>query len=285
MLIYTDLVSEIIHDIAAKVPAFAHLDPAAIALATAPRWARKGCGHLAQCVGLADRDRPSFSIWVARRSRRVSDVSRWFIHRAVEVSRNGNPCNYLILLHLPRMLQSDPTETIVHELFHIGLEFDGHLRAMRHGKTFDRYVRKYMAEWRVAGDPELVRLAACNLEELEEEFGSVLARRMPKGFRTDITEYCDAPCPYEDAFAQFYPRHRLEPGFKVRDIKMTSEKAPRKIEIEDCPVYRYGASGASPLPKSLARYVPSRRTFAGTCDVPAPELPLFESSLAEGASA
>jgi len=256
MLIYTDLVHDIITDIAATVDEFAHLQPDAIAVAAAPRWAGSACGHLGKCYGLAEREEPGFTIWVrGRRSRKVIEVSQWYQHVPVEIDFYNRRCLYLVELHLPRMLDHDPLETLVHELFHIGERFDGHLRPMRHGKMFDFKVRRLMQAWVHAGDRNLVEQARSSLSELINRYGAVLGRRLPPRFRPHVTIEIDPPGSYEEGLGRHYPGYRLDPGYKVHRMKLAPVNAPRRVTLRDCPFRHYHPAGAEELSPGLARYL------------------------------
>lgn len=261
MLIYTDLAHDIIADIAATVDEFAHLQPDAIAVAAAPRWAGSSCGHLGKCYGLAGREEPTFTVWVqGRRSRRVFEVSRWYRHLPVDINFHGRPCLYLIELHLPRMLDHDPLETLVHELFHIGEMFDGRLRPMRHGRMFDWKVRRLMQAWMGRGDPRLVALARSSLAELIAGHGAVLGRRLPPRFRPHVTVEAEPPMSYEDGLARNFPRYRLEREYRIQAAPLSPPGIPRRIRLADCPLRHYHTDGADEVPAGLARYLarPSR---------------------------
>jgi hypothetical protein len=256
MLIYTDLAHEIVTDIARTVEAFAHLQSEGIAIAAAPRWAGSSCGHLGKCYGLGERESPGFTIWVrGRRGRRVIEVSGWYQHEPVEIDFHGRRCLYLIELHLPRMLDHDPLETLVHELFHIGEGFDGRLRPMRHGRMFDWRVRKLMEAWQRRGDPRLVELSRASLTELIGRFGAVLGRRLPPHFKPMRIVPAEAPEPYEEAMERHYPGYRLEPGYRIQPAPLTSPRTPQRLCLDDCPLRHYHPEGAEALPAGLARYL------------------------------
>lgn len=257
MLIYTDLAHAIIEDIARTAPQMAHLQPEAIAVAAAPRWAGSPCGHLGRCYALQERPgRPTFNVWVGARTRRIIEVSEWYRYEPVEVNQGGRRCRYLIELHLPRMLEHDPLETLMHELWHIGEGFDGQLRPMRHGRRFDWHVTRLMREWRARGDRRLVELAGMGLEQLRREFGVVLARRLPGGFKSWAPAKVEPPFSYEEGVAKFYPRYRLTPDFKVSPLKQRKRMPRARLLLEECPVRSYEPEGSADLPKAMARYLP-----------------------------
>ena len=104
---------------------------------------------------------------------------------------------YLILLRLPRLLEHDPVETIVHELVHIGPDFDGRMHRMRHGKRFDRIVSDCVRQWRRAGDPLLIEALEDDYEALVERWGGLVGRSF--GARFVSRRLCpdDDPPPME----------------------------------------------------------------------------------------
>lgn len=256
MLIYTDLAHEIIADIARTVDELGHLQPDAVAVMAAPRWAGSSCGHLGKCYALGGRDAPSFTVWVrGRRGRRIIEVSEWYRVEPVEIDFHGRRCLYLIELHLPRMLDHDPLETLVHELFHIGESFDGSLRPLRHGKMFDWRVRRIIQEWQRRGDPRLVTMARASLGELLNTHGAVLGRRPPRGFRASLVVPAEAPQPYEDALPHHYPGYRLEAAYGIQPAPLTPRVVPRRVERKDCSLHSYHADGSTAVPPPLARYL------------------------------
>jgi hypothetical protein len=262
MMIYTDLVAEIIDDVAAKVPSLAHLRSEEIAVAAATRWAGSSWGNLAACIGLAADPRPTFSIWVRGRSREVVQVSRWYWRRPAEVHFGGRTSRYLILLRLPRLLEHNPLETIIHELYHVGERFDGGLRPLRHGRVFDWNVQRLMRRWLERAEAPLAELAQMRLEELRARAGALLARRLPLGFQPMLTLPAEPPCPYEEAMAAHYPRFRLARRFTVAPIAFTSDSAPRRITEADCTLRLYHSGGSEDLSPYAMRRLAGRIPLA-----------------------
>lgn len=254
MLIYTDLVKEIIADMAARVDGLRRLEPDRIIVAAAGRWAGSTWGNLATCMGLGRGAEPTFSIWVRGRSKKVIEVSHWYRLEPVEIEFDGHDGRYLILLRMPRYLKHDPLETIVHELFHIGERFDGRLRAMRHGKLFDWHVKRYMQEWLERTDPRLAELARMDLRALSARFGSIVARRLPARFSPTIAVHADPPCSYEEAIESQWPGFRLARRYQVRPEELTPPSAPRKITERDCTLRSYTDEGSAEVSPSLVRY-------------------------------
>lgn len=258
MINYTDFVKDVIADIAKTVPDFSHLKPDQIAVASTTRWAGETHGLLATCIGLAPIDRPSFSVWVRRGTRNVIAVSPWYIHRPAEIYMHGKKGLYLILLRMPRLLQSNPLETLVHELFHISERFNGRLREMRHGKAFDRRVRALTHEWLANGDPELAAVAQMRFTQLRADRGPVVSDCLPTRFQPSLILPVDPPQSYEDALERIYPGHKLMADFRVRPVRFTPESAPRRIDEKDLTLRFYNTQGAQTIPRVFARYLARR---------------------------
>lgn len=255
MLLYTDLVRSCVEDIVATVPAMRHVDPSRLAVVAARRWAGSGCGHLGKCYSLVGRSEPTFGVWVRGRSKKIIEVSEWYRHEPTEFIVDGRPALYMIELHLPRLFEADPLETIVHELFHISEAFDGSLRSMRHGKAFDWNVQRLMREWRKHGDAELYELASMDFAQLLERFGSIAARRLPAKWKSPRVVRIEAPYSYEEAVPIHYPGCRLARNYPVQAIKPTPAKYPPEIDEADCPLWNYHDSGSEQIAPALARYL------------------------------
>ncbi len=101
MIIYTDLVREIVADVAARVDEFSHLDPERIGVLAAARCSGRRWGNLASCCGLTRARHPSFSIWTRPGSRTIIAVGEWFQYRSPRVRLDGREVSYLILLACP----------------------------------------------------------------------------------------------------------------------------------------------------------------------------------------
>jgi hypothetical protein len=98
---------------------------------------------------------------------------------------------YLLSFCLPRFLDLTYEEkmvTIIHELFHMGPDFDGDLR--RHAgryyqhshskKKYDQNIRLYVdAYWKTNPDPQLSQFLQYSFEELHERHGSILGVVVP----------------------------------------------------------------------------------------------------------
>lgn len=261
MLLYTDVAQLIVSDLCRRLPDFAHIDPRRVGVLAAARSASQRTGNLAMCCGLRAPSQPTFAIWTRRRTRRVVKMSRWFRHVSPRIELGGAELRYLILLRLPRMLLSDPLETLVHELFHIGLSFDGRMRGMRHGPGFDREVRRIAAQWqrRLSDGPEreLGRLARMPLADLEAEFGAILGLAVPAALTLPITEEVAAPPPDADALRAHHPGYTLDPGCEIVAPPLTPARAPRKLTEDDLELRHYRPGRSRKMPRAMLRY--SRR--------------------------
>lgn len=243
MIDCTELSSRIVASVAERTPGFAHLDPARIAIAAAPRWAGVSSGNLACCIALRRSEEPTFNVWVRRGTREIVEVGRWHRVRPPEVVFGGAKASYLILLRLPRHLAFDPLETLVHELYHISEKFDGRLRAARHGKRFDAAVRRLTRDWLARAEPDLAETARMDFAALRERHGAVVARTLPASFRANLVETVEPPCSYEEAVRRLYPAHRLAPDFRVRPWRVPPA-GPERITERDCSVRVYRPEGA-----------------------------------------
>lgn len=260
MLIYNDLVRRAIEDLVRHVRVFRHIDPNRIAVLGAARASGTPNGNLATCYGVHQDFSPTFSIWTRPRSTRIIAVSEWFQYRNPRVRIDGNEIAYLILLRLPRLFLGNPLGTLVHELYHIGKAFDGHLRPDRHGAAFNRTVRAITNQWLTGqkdrGD-ELGELACMGLDDLRIKYGSVAAYGLPARVRLPLIEPVAAPEPYADAVERLYPGHRLGRKYCVNPVRFSPAAARRLITAGDLVLRHYSREGSERIPKALARY--SRR--------------------------
>lgn len=103
---------------------------------------------------------------------------------------DGREMLYLLSFYLPRFLDRPlhyKLSTIIHELWHIGPEFDGDLR--RHEgrcyahsgsqKQYDALMDQFTAEWLSLNPPEdLYAFLRCSFGELTRQFGGVYGRKI-----------------------------------------------------------------------------------------------------------
>lgn len=254
MLLYTDLVQQIIDDVPRRVRELRHIDPERIGVVATARCTGGNWGNLAICYGMIRSQPPTFSIWCRPGSRSVFAVSRWFQFRSPRVRLAGRDINYLILLRLPRLLYRNPLPTLIHELYHISEDFDAQMRPERHGRQFDREVRRLTQAWLDRARGDLPRLAQMRLDDLKREFGAVLAESVPSKFAFPLAEPVDAPMSYEKGIEKLYPGYRLSQNYQVRSANLTPEAAPRIITEKDLVLRLYDRTGIQRVPSAFTRY-------------------------------
>lgn len=255
MIIYTDLVSRIIEDIARKVPAFSHIEPDRVAVAAAPRWAGSRHGELAKCVSLHHDREPSFYVWVRPGTRSIISVSPWYHTKPAELHMNGVKCKYLVRLTMPRFFNDNPVETIIHELYHIGEKFDGSLRDARHGHAYDRQVFILMGQWLARANPKLAEIAQLRMHDLQRRYGSILARSLPSSYHEILTKRAPAPFSYEKGVQMFYPSYTLAKNFTIRKIAFTPDDVPSRITDKDCTLRLFKTGRSQTIASTYARYM------------------------------
>ena len=105
--------------------------------------------------------------------------------------RSGSEMLYILSFYLPRLLDLDSNEklvTILHELWHIGPEFDGDLRryggrcyAHTHSeKQYDAHMQHLADRWLALAPPaQGCPLLRFNFRELRQRFGRVFGEKIP----------------------------------------------------------------------------------------------------------
>lgn len=130
----------------------------------------------------------------------------WTIERLYDTS--GRELLYLLSFYLPRFLErpfEEKLATVVHELWHVGPNFDGDLR--RHPgrcyahsysqKQYDALVRQLAKKWLAQGlPPESCAFLHMNFRQLERQHGRIFGQRIstPKLIRAS-----DASTPCTDS--------------------------------------------------------------------------------------
>jgi len=260
MFLYSDFTRLLISDIARRVPGFSHLVAEQVGV-LAHRRAAHGCtGNYAACHGLRKHLEPTFSVWVRRRSRIIEAVSPWFVEQPLHVDIDGQRAKYLISIRLPRMLDHDPLTTLVHELYHVAVPFDGSLRPARHGRAFDHAVEKLRDRYLSDAVPEVARVARMNLPELTAEFGTVFCLGLPDRFRWVVRRAIAPVESHERGVARLYPRHRLDRDYHIRPLTGGTGMGGGVIREEDCPLFSCTDRGLKPVPRSYLHY--ARRSCA-----------------------
>lgn len=260
MMLYTDLVQQIIDDVTRRVRELRHIDSERIGVVATARCTGHNWGNLAICYGMIKSQPPTFSIWTRPGSRTVFAVSRWFQLRSPRVRLAGREINYLILLRLPRLITRNPLPTLIHELYHISEDFDTQMRPERHGRQFDREVRRLTQAWLDRARGDLPRLAQMRLDELKREFGAVLAESVPGKFTFPLAEPVEAPMSYEKGIERLYPGYRLGAHYEIRPANLTPPSAPRLITDKDLVLRLYDRTGIQRVPSAFTRY--SRQLLA-----------------------
>lgn len=115
----TAALARLVEDLARRLPAFHHLDPARLLVTLTPARVRGPFGLQARCTPLRFKGGAT-----TRRFRgRTYQVQRYLL--------DGRELLYLVTFVVPRFLDLPAREkliTVAHELYHIGERFDGDLR-------------------------------------------------------------------------------------------------------------------------------------------------------------
>ncbi len=245
MLLYTRLAHLAIADMAATVPALGHIDPSRILVVAANRHARSSYGNLAQCIGLGLDEQPDLDYWYNSRTRMVTKATYWYQTENTRVLIDQRLMRYIIRLRLPRLLKHKPLETIIHELLHIGPDFDGRLNDQPHGKTFERWVKACAREWRSKGDSELVESLDSGIKLLTEKYGSLVGLTFIGKFVTPRKVHLEEQPPLED-YARIHSRRLRVParGIPRVEPELSPPDAHSEFTERDL-VYRVFSARAS----------------------------------------
>jgi hypothetical protein len=254
MFLYSDFARYLIGDIFRCVPEFSHLVPGQVAVLVHRRAAHGCSGNYAMCYGLKNNPDPTFSVWVRPRSRKISAVSPWYVESNHRFEINGQQAKYLVSIRLPRMLKHDPLSTLVHELYHIGVAFDGSLRSARHGRAFDDTVERLRRIYLENADPNITAAARMNLEELSCAFGTVFCQGLPDRFRSALRSQTGPVESYQQGVARLYPGYRLEKDYQLRPLAGGTIAEDRIINANDCPLFACKGPGLEAVPGSYLRY-------------------------------
>ncbi len=148
----------------------------------------------------------------------------------------------------------NPLPTLIHELYHIGEGFDGKMRPVRHGPGFDREVRRLTRNWLEVAKGKLPRLAEMRMDELKQEFGTVLAESVPNRFVFPLVERVEPPESYEQGVERLYPGYRLATSYEVRPTRVTGAGSPRHLSEKELVLRLYDRDGTQRVPAVFARY-------------------------------
>jgi hypothetical protein len=203
MIDYTLHVRRLMEDVAARVPALAHIDLRHVLVFA--RLGRTGShGAYATCHSLMVPDSgPAYYFWRDRRTGALSRRSEWFVARSPEVRVGGRRITHLISVALPRFCDQTlkdthkervygrgeewlaKLDTIVHELYHVdphqggirqSVRADGSPAAQTHTPQFFREVQRMVREYVASRpDPAVHEFLRLDFDGLVERYGGVMA--------------------------------------------------------------------------------------------------------------
>ena len=177
---YTDAIHKVCEDICFRVPEFSHVDIERVAVSYSQSRNSSSFGVYASLTPLRFEN---------GEKTRLSRGKTWGIQRLLRA--DGTDYLYVLFVCVPRFMDlklTDKLETIVHELYHIGPNFDGDLRRFKgrcyaHGssrKKYDATVRVFLKKWLDQNpSPEIWDFLQMNYNELCEKFGSVAGTKIP----------------------------------------------------------------------------------------------------------
>ncbi len=176
----TTALTRLVADLSARLPAFAHIDPARLLVTITPARNRGPFGLQARCTPLRLRDGAA----TKKLRGRLYQVQRYTL--------DGRELLYLVTFVVPRFLDLPFREklvTVVHELYHVGERFDGDLR--RHpGRcyahtgskwNYDAAMGRLVAEYLATGpNPTLVEWLKPDAAGLAALFGGAVGVTVPR---------------------------------------------------------------------------------------------------------
>ena len=172
--------TRLVSDLAARLPAFAHLDPSRLLVTLTPARVRGPFGLQARCTPLRLRG--------GAETKRV----RGRVYRVQRYTLDGRELLYLVTFVVPRFLDLSAREklvTVVHELYHIGERFDGDLRrhpgrcyAHTHSKKgYDAAMGRLVDEYLATGpNPTMVEWLRPDAAGLASLFGGAVGVTIPR---------------------------------------------------------------------------------------------------------
>ena len=167
-------------DMVARLPELAHIDLGRVAIRFCQ--ARKSVRHGLQ-ASLTPLRFERGELYAVRRGR------RWTVERIYDAS--GREMLYLLSFYLPRFFNHTLREklsTIIHELWHIGPQFDGDLRrhsgrcfAHSHSqRQYDAVMDSLTAKWLALDPPpERYQFLHCDFRQLERRHGPIFGLKIP----------------------------------------------------------------------------------------------------------
>jgi hypothetical protein len=202
----TDDVSLLVHLLAKRVPALAHLRPGQLLHGVSQARTRSKYGIYAQCHGLRFKH--------GRREHKTRDGFAW---QWPIIKVRGQEILYYITYFLPRFLDQPPRErlnTLLHELYHISPKFNGDLRRFAgrnefHGSDFDRQVDALVEEAVPHVDAARFPFLIHSFEELTARYGGIVGNKLkrfhPKKVRLEEIPTNLAVEPAEARQLQLFP--------------------------------------------------------------------------------
>jgi hypothetical protein len=202
MINYTERLSLLMDDIAARVSALSFLDTRRVLVfARAGRSDADGALATCHCVSLPASE-PGYYFWRDRSTGKLTRRSEWFVTKSPLVRVGTQPIDYMISFTLPRFCDQALSgtrkeahypgaenwiaklDTVVHELYHIDPErpgirrmerADGTYSANCHGRRFFEdvvgMVREYLDS---KPDPEVYDFLRYDFDDLTRRFGGVV---------------------------------------------------------------------------------------------------------------
>lgn len=166
-------------DIINRTPHLAHIDLSRVLLTVTRARTRRPYGLQAKVTPLRFKHG------------KLTQKRRGWMYQVQQYYVNNVEMLYLLSFCLPRFMDltfGEKMVTIVHELFHMGPEFDGDLR--RHAgryyqhshskKKYDQLMQQYVeAYWNTEPDPSLSHFLNYGFEELHERHGGILGIMVP----------------------------------------------------------------------------------------------------------
>jgi predicted metallopeptidase len=176
---FTLAMHRLCEDIAQRLAEFEHVRMEQVAVTFAQARRRVSYGLQAKLTPL----RFEGGELVTRRRGRMWTIQRWY---AGDVEML-----YILTFYLPRFLEQSFREkliTVMHEMYHIGPDFDGDIRRLpghyhvhsHSQKEYDRQMNELVDRYLAAQPPEvLYRFLQVGFRELAADYGSVVGIRVP----------------------------------------------------------------------------------------------------------
>jgi hypothetical protein len=282
MVNYTECITRLMQDIAARLPDLSFIDLDRILVFA--RYGRSEAeGAYATCHSLnLPTSEPGYYYWRDRQTGRLTRRSEWFVTKSPAVRNRGVAIEYLFSFVLPRFCEqsllrsrkeayypgAEPwlakLDTIVHELYHVDpsqpgirkLErSDGTCSPLSHTPDFFEVVSRMVKAYLASGpDPALYDFLRYGFEDLVLLHGGVVGttfRNFPS-FPQRYMEPLDAP-------------PRVQPHLRVEPVKRTSQ--PECYTEDDLDVRQFFRSNtAQPTHRQPVAGVWSRRLRTALLD-------------------